>query len=119
MVRDIARQFVHTWGGGKVTEAEMESGPHEAHFLKLDSSKAVALLGWQPLLAAERRLQWTVDWYKAWQEDSNSIWDYSKQQIQLAEMKISQLASFAKSWIPDRSERHSEPPSLRSLIAGR
>ncbi len=99
MVRDIAQQFVKTWGRGEVTEAEVEAGPHEAHFLKLDSSKAVAQLGWQPLLGAEKRLQWTVDWYKAWQDDPNSIWDYSRKQIQLAEMKISQINSFAKAWI--------------------
>src|SRR5690606_10196676 len=47
MVRDIAHQFVKTWGRGSVTEENNDNGPHEAHFLKLDSSKAVAQLGWQ------------------------------------------------------------------------
>ncbi len=98
MVRDIARQFVKTWGRGNITEAKSEAGPHEAHYLKLDSSKAVAELGWQPMLTSQDRLQWTVDWYKTWRDNPASIWDYTRNQIQQAEDKISQLTRFANAW---------------------
>jgi CDP-glucose 4,6-dehydratase len=41
--------------------------PHEAGYLKVDSSKARALLGWSPKLDLEVTLQWIVDWTKVHQ----------------------------------------------------
>jgi CDP-glucose 4,6-dehydratase len=38
--------------------------PHEANYLKLDSSMARARLGWQPPLSLEAALEATVDWYR-------------------------------------------------------
>jgi CDP-glucose 4,6-dehydratase len=37
--------------------------PHEARYLKLDSSRARARLGWRPLLGLDEALQATVAWY--------------------------------------------------------
>ncbi len=37
--------------------------PHEARYLKLDSSRARARLGWQPPLVLDSALRATVDWY--------------------------------------------------------
>jgi CDP-glucose 4,6-dehydratase len=99
MVRDIAHQFVKTWGRGLVTEENTETGPHEAHFLKLDSSKAVMQLGWQPLLNSSERLAWTVDWYKSWQDSPDRIWDQTLEQIQQAEEKIARLKLFSDAWV--------------------
>lgn len=39
--------------------------PHEAGLLRLDTSKARGLLGWQPVLRLEEALEWIVDWHKA------------------------------------------------------
>ncbi len=39
--------------------------PHEAHFLKLDISKAVADLGYKPRVTLDTALDWTADWYQA------------------------------------------------------
>lgn len=41
--------------------------PHEAHTLKLDSSKAKDRLGWRPRLRLETTLEWVVEWYRAHQ----------------------------------------------------
>ena len=38
--------------------------PHEAGFLKLDSSKAHAELAWRPRLRLQTGLAWVVEWYK-------------------------------------------------------
>jgi CDP-glucose 4,6-dehydratase len=39
--------------------------PHEARYLKLDSSRARTRLGWRPLVALDATLQSIVDWYLA------------------------------------------------------
>lgn len=39
--------------------------PHEAGLLRLDTSKARALLGWHPALRLEEALSWIVAWHKA------------------------------------------------------
>lgn len=40
---------------------------HEAGFLKLDSSRAKAFLGWRPRWSLAMALEQTVDWFSAWQ----------------------------------------------------
>ena len=48
MCRDLARLITAAWGRGAVVEQPVPTGPHEARYLKLDSSKAAAELGWRP-----------------------------------------------------------------------
>ncbi len=38
--------------------------PHEARYLKLDSSRARQRLGWRPLVALDATLESIVDWYR-------------------------------------------------------
>lgn len=45
--------------------------PHEAHYLKLDCSKAKEKLKWLPMLGLEEGLKLTVDWFKAYQQGSD------------------------------------------------
>jgi len=40
--------------------------PHEANYLKLDSSKARTRLGWAPRWRLDKALDMTVDWHRAW-----------------------------------------------------
>ncbi len=40
--------------------------PHEAHYLKLDSSKAKNQLGWQARWRLRTALQKTLEWHQAW-----------------------------------------------------
>lgn len=40
--------------------------PHEAHFLKLDSSKAQSKLDWHPNWSLPTALEKTVDWHQRW-----------------------------------------------------
>lgn len=45
--------------------------PHEANYLKLDSSKARARLGWAPRWRLDKALDMTVDWHRAWRHGSD------------------------------------------------
>lgn len=46
--------------------AEGEKGPHEASFLKLDSTKLKRTFSWEPQWNIERAVKETVSWTKAW-----------------------------------------------------
>lgn len=47
--------------------------PHEAHFLKVDASKARARLGWERRLPLNRALDWTVDWYRRQNDGADAL----------------------------------------------
>ena len=47
--------------------------PHEAHYLKLDSSKARIQLGWQPRWQLATALDKTVEWHQAWRDGQNML----------------------------------------------
>jgi CDP-glucose 4,6-dehydratase len=61
----IADEVVRLWGDSVSWKHDGSSHPHEAHFLKLDASKARAELGWNPLLPLPLALGWIVEWYRA------------------------------------------------------
>jgi CDP-glucose 4,6-dehydratase len=86
-VREVAHLLVKHWGRGSVVEDVDPTGPHEAHLLRLDSSKAAAELGWRAMLTPEERIGWTVDWYKAWQGDPSAVWRVSAEQIERYERR--------------------------------
>ena len=61
----IAERMVNLWGKGAAWQVDDGNHPHEATFLKLDSSKARIQLGWKPRLHLEATLAWLIDWYQA------------------------------------------------------
>lgn len=63
----IAERLTNLWGGGRGWSLDEGNNPHEAHYLKLDCSKAKTGLGWQPRWNIERALEAVVSWYKAYQ----------------------------------------------------
>ena len=52
---------------GSYTEFYPDVTQDEAGLLRLDSSRARQLLGWQPRWALDDCLQQTLDWHLAWQ----------------------------------------------------
>jgi len=70
-VERIATRLVKMWGPGAAWVRDDTSSVHEAHYLKLDSSKARAELGWRPRLNLEAALEWTMQWYRQWQADAD------------------------------------------------
>jgi CDP-glucose 4,6-dehydratase len=64
----IADAMALRWGNGAAWTRDDSENVHEAGYLKLDSSKARAELGWQSHLKLQVALEWLVDWYRAWHE---------------------------------------------------
>jgi CDP-glucose 4,6-dehydratase len=62
----IVDYMVRAWGEGASWRLASETGPHEAHFLKLDSSKARARLGWRPKWSLATTLESIVEWNRAY-----------------------------------------------------
>lgn len=56
-------------------QCEELSQPHEANYLKLDSSKARSQLNWQPRWRLQTALQKTLEWHEAWRnaQDMRSV----------------------------------------------
>ena len=63
-VGEVSDGIIKRWGEGCKWEKDPSVNPHEAHLLKLDSSKARCNLGWTTVLSIEETLDWTVEWYK-------------------------------------------------------
>ena len=67
----IATKLAHLWGNGASWKCDSAPGVHEAHFLRLDASKARVEIGWQPILGIEVALEWTMAWYSAWKRSAD------------------------------------------------
>lgn len=73
-VERIATKLAAMWGEG-ASWVRGDSGPnvHEAHYLRLDTSKARVDLGWKPRLNIETALEWTLNWYRSWQQGADML----------------------------------------------
>jgi len=65
-VERIALFVAEIWGENASWVRETGPSVHEAHYLRLEASKAHAELGWKPCLTIQEALQWTTSWYRAW-----------------------------------------------------
>lgn len=62
----IVEFLTHVWGEGAAWCLDELPQPHEAHYLKLDISKARMHLGWEPCWHLEQALDAVVSWYRSW-----------------------------------------------------
>jgi CDP-glucose 4,6-dehydratase len=71
-VLDIMKAFCKFWGNDTGYEIKKDpNAPHEANYLKLDSSKARKSLLWTPRWNSVTAVRKTVEWYKVYQEKGN------------------------------------------------
>lgn len=77
-VKDLVRTAIDAWGSGEWSDVSNQSSPHEAGLLKLDIRKALKELDWEPKLNAAQAILWTIDWYKASNDEKS---DCTYQQI--------------------------------------
>lgn len=61
----IVDRMAQAWGAPRTYRDWHGPVPHEAHLLRLDSSKARAALGWKPTLGIEETIDLIVDWHKS------------------------------------------------------
>jgi CDP-glucose 4,6-dehydratase len=64
-VLGLVEAVIRAWGSGTFRiDSDPQRGPHEAHFLHLDISKACNELGWRPVLSLEQMIASTVEGYR-------------------------------------------------------
>jgi CDP-glucose 4,6-dehydratase len=76
----LAERLVRAWGEDARWELDGQTHPHEAHYLKLDISKARMRLHWEPRWPLARGLDETVAWYRAWTRGAD-LQTFSLEQI--------------------------------------
>lgn len=72
-VSEVVERLVHRWGGAASWIPDEGANPHEAKYLRLDSSKAQRLLGWACRLNIDETLEWVVNWYRALEAGEDAV----------------------------------------------
>lgn len=70
-VRWMVERLGELWGEELTWELEVDDGPHEASYLKLDSSRARTRLGWRPGWDLDDALRSIVAWYRGYGEGAD------------------------------------------------
>src|SRR3546814_10627228 len=84
-VKWIVEQLTDQWGNGASWALDGGEHPHEAHYLKLDCSKAKMRLDWQPRWSLAQALTNIVAWHKAHQLGKD-----------MREFSLGQIASYSE-----------------------
>lgn len=87
-VQWIVEKLTEAWGEGASWVIDGGDHPHEAHYLKLDCSKAKARLDWHPRWHLDETLDSIIRWNKQWLAGKNmkkvslqQIADYQTNQV--------------------------------------
>jgi CDP-glucose 4,6-dehydratase len=67
----IVEKICAAWGEGAGYDIDRGEHPHEAHYLKLDCSKARSCLGWRPRWDLERAIGMIIDWTKVYRANGD------------------------------------------------
>jgi len=84
-VEYIVNKIKNIWGNDANWEIDENPNPHEAKYLKLDISKAINNLNWEPKWNLDNAIERIVIWHKSWRNGANvknlclkEIEDYEK-----------------------------------------
>lgn len=80
-VEDMLKLAIKSWGKGEYKVEIDENQPHEAGLLKLDISKVISELKWQPKLDAEKAVSMTMDWYNQFNNNKVEINLFTESQV--------------------------------------
>jgi len=103
----IADQLVRLWGQEAHWTLGTQTQVQEACYLKLDSSKAREMLGWQPRVNISAALQELVFWYQAYLDGED-----------MAKVTRQQIRSYA-GLAPDKDQRKQVADGVGSLNGNR
>jgi len=123
-VGTVATKFVKYLGSPAAWHFDSKNEPHEAFSLKLDCSKAISQLAWQPLWGLDQTLQRTARWYQNYYLDRSAesvraelfkdIRDYSSTQIFEVDSIVPELSAIAD--LPNQTCEHSnDEPNVSHL----
>lgn len=85
-VQWIVEKLTKSWGEGASWVLDGGEHPHEAHYLKLDCSKAKARLNWYPRWHLDHTLEAIIDWHWAYRENKG-----------MREISLAQIRSYEQS----------------------
>ncbi len=72
-VREVVLRAKKHWDMIGYDIQEDKNAVHEAHFLKLDSTRAHTKLKWKNVWDFQATIEWTVNWYKNYYENKKSL----------------------------------------------
>lgn len=81
LVEEMLKLAIQSWGKGSFNVEIDENQHHEAGLLKLDISKAINELKWNPKMDAEEAVSLTMNWYKEYINNINNIKEITSNQI--------------------------------------
>lgn len=64
----IVEKFIQAWDNKVDWINENDNSKHESKYLRLDCTKAKTKLDWHPKTNLELALDWTIEWYKKYEE---------------------------------------------------
>jgi CDP-glucose 4,6-dehydratase len=79
------------WEGNHGAASYDGGSLHEAHYLKLDSTKAMSELPWHPVLSLEAALDWVIEWHQA-RRRNQQMHDFTVRQIRDYERRVALTA---------------------------
>jgi CDP-glucose 4,6-dehydratase len=88
----IVERMTNLWGNGATWLLDDDHGPHEANYLKLDSSRAHRDLAWHPRLRLETSLDWLIQWYRTWQSEHQ----VGQHHTEMRAYTLSQIAAYSE-----------------------
>ena len=81
------------WEGNQGAVSYDGGSLHEAHYLKLDSTKAMDELRWHPVLSLEGALDSVIEWHQA-RRRNQPMYDFTVRQIRDYELLVGQAARY-------------------------
>jgi len=72
-VKLVLAEIEKNWDGNVEWKISDDDHPHETNILKLDSSRAIAELGWNSILSLPESLMMTIDWYRAFRDKKDLV----------------------------------------------